>query len=91
MSEQDKLLNQALEGEGLSGLQTHHGYKALMKIFLSIHNEAWEKLETAEDSIARAKLWAIKEIIARIDDKINLSKQAREEFNETIKQAQGTE
>lgn len=92
MESKDELLKKSLEGEAFSGLQSHHGYKALVDLFKALYLEAWEALEEREDPLARAKLNAIKEIVSRIDDKINLSKEARAEYNKIIfgKQTQDT-
>jgi hypothetical protein len=85
MENKDRLLKQAIEGEALSGLKTHHGYKALIVIFEILYAEAWEKLRRKESEVARATLEALENIVSQIDDKIKLGKQSREEFNELCK------
>jgi len=83
--DEKQVLNDALIGEALSGLKTHQGYKVLIdEIIFPIYRDAFAKLEEKDDSEARATINAIKNIIAKIDDKINLGKQAREEYRQEL-------
>ena len=83
MSEEakDRLLQEAVAGEALAGLKTHHGYNALIDIFKKLYNEAWEELKEKESEVARSKLRALEDIMSQIDNTVKLGKEARGYYN----------
>lgn len=81
-----------LRGEALQGLKTHQGYKVLIdEIIYPMYQDALLILEEKEDVNARATIKVIKDIIAKIDDTINLGEQLAQEFREKLNtHTQGT-
>jgi len=81
----DKVKNGQV-GLALSELRNHHGWKELTDILQSIYNLALEELIRHEDLEARATIKVLQEIVAQIDDKINLGVEARNELNPNFNQ-----
>lgn len=78
-------LNNALRGESLESLKLHPGYKVLIdEVVFPLYEEAMVSLEEKDDPEARAMIKAIKHIVSKIDDSINLGKQAREEYKQEV-------
>lgn len=78
-------------GNALDGLKTHHGYKVLIdEIIYPMYVDALLLLEAEENPKARATINAIKDIVAKIDDKISLGKQASEEYKQQLDKHAGT-
>ena len=84
MDEQERLdlIKKGQEGMALAELKNHNGYKELIDILKSIYVGALEKLISSDNVEARATIKVLEDIISIIDDKINLSFQAREELKE---------
>lgn len=81
----DKVLADALRGEALESLKLNSGYKVLIdEIIYPLYEEAWIALKEKEDTQARATLLAIESIVSKIDDQINLGKQARQEYRDLL-------
>jgi len=81
----DKNVEAARKGGELQSLRLHPGYKVLINdIIFSLYDEAWETIKREENPISRAKLQAIEEILERIDDKINLANQLKEEYKRKV-------
>lgn len=89
----NEALDNALIGEALESLKLNSGYKVLIdKIIYPLYHDAMATLEEREDTEARAMIKAVKHIVEKIDDKINLGKQAREEYKQELaKHAQSTQ
>ena len=78
-------LNDALRGESLSGLRNHSGWKVLVnEIIYPMYNDAFIILEDHNDEQARATIKALKAIMEKLDDSINLGVQARQEYEQTL-------
>lgn len=78
-------LKNALRGEALESLKLNSGYKVLIdEILFPLYEEAMISLEEKDDSDARAMIKAVKYIVSKIDDSINLGKQAREEYKQEV-------
>lgn len=81
----DENLTNALRGEALENLKNNSGYKVLMnEIIYPLYQEAMISIEEKEDPEARAMIKAVKHIVSKIDDSINLGKQAREEYKQEV-------
>ena len=76
----EQLRKDAEVEQGLRELRLHYGYQHLLAIFHAKYREAWEKLEDTEDPVARATIKAIRDILATIDDQVNLGKDGRDEL-----------
>lgn len=77
-------------GELLESLKLHSGYKVLINdIVFPLYADAMQVLEEREDQEARATIKVIKNIVAKIDDTINLSKQLQEEYKREVERHVG--
>jgi len=78
-------LKNALRGDALESLKLNSGYKVLInEIIYPLYKDAIILLEDKEDAEARATIKALKHIVGRIDDQINLGKQSREEYKQEL-------
>lgn len=84
MDSQDSLIKKSEAGSAFEGLKNHYGYKELVALLQQMYIEAYEKLENSDDIEARAIIKVLKDIVLKIDDTINLGKQAREELREGL-------
>ena len=85
-------LTNALRGEALESLRLNSGYKVLInEVIYPLYEEAMITLEEKEDAEARATIKAVKNIVAKIDDSINLGKQARQEYKQELDKHTQTE
>jgi len=82
MTEKLDLQKKAHEGMALAELKNHNGYLELIDILKALYVSALEKLVEADNIYARTTIKVIEDIVAIIDDKINLGQQAREELKE---------
>jgi len=76
----EQLRKDANTGQALEELRNHYGYKHLLDIFRALYLEAWERLEETEDPVARAEIKAIRNILGKFDDKVNLGADARHQL-----------
>ncbi len=86
MDEQKKinLQKMAQEGLALEELKNHQGYTELVKIFRNLYDESLILLIDKENESARSTINSLQNIVSKIDDRINLGKDAREQLSNDL-------
>ena len=80
-----ELTKDMIKGEALASLKNNSGYKVLInEIIYPLYRNAMAVLEDKEDVESRSMVKAIKTIVEKIDDSINLGEQAREEYRQEL-------
>jgi hypothetical protein len=89
METEKDLQKKATDGQALAELKNHHGWKEFTDILKQKYSEALSTLENMENAEARITCKVIRDIVAIIDDKINLGEQAREELKDKLFVSEG--
>lgn len=90
IEEKPLLQKTAKDGEALQVMRAHPGWPVLIGILKDIFNEYFDILQEKDDPAARAGIRNIKEIAFRIDNRISLGEDAKQQLKHQIFNQEGT-